>query len=66
MKLMRSLIMLAVAVLAVAAVAYAVIRHFDEVMRPIHALLKKFGIEAPHSCDCCCCDEEIFEVNAEE
>jgi len=56
--------MISFAILSVAAVAYIVIRHFDEVMRPVHALLKKLGIDASFK-TCDCCDDEIFEINAE-
>ena len=68
MRSIRNLIALSVAVLSVAAVAYVVIRHFDEVMRPVYALLRKLGLDRDDcDCDCdCCCDEEIFEVNSEE
>ena len=60
----KHLIMISFAILSVAAVAYIVIRHFDEVMRPVHALLKKLGIDASFK-TCDCCDDEIFEINAE-
>jgi predicted lysophospholipase L1 biosynthesis ABC-type transport system permease subunit len=59
----KHLIVITVAVLSVAAVAYLVIRHFDDVMRPVHALLKKLGVQKSFGCDCC--DDEIFEINAE-
>jgi hypothetical protein len=56
--------MISIAILSVAAVAYVVIRHFDDVMRPVHALLRKFGIEKGFG-NCDCCDDEIFEISAE-
>jgi len=64
MRNMRTLITISLAVLAVAVVAVVVIRHLDDVMRPINALLRKFGLNTG-SCDCCD-DEEIFEINTDE
>ena len=63
MKSMRNLVLICVAVLSVAAVVYFVIRHFDDVMRPVHVLLRRLGIE--HDI-CCGCEDEIFEVTSED
>ena len=59
----KHLLIIAVAIMAAAAVAYVVIRHFDEVMRPVNMLLKRFGIQRKNECGCC--EDEIFEIHAE-